>query len=58
MLVGAGTSVDAWNVTAPHPEGAGAELAMRRALRDARINASDIGYVNAHGTGTPVGDVA
>ena len=58
VLVGAGTSVDAWNVTAPHPEGAGAELAMRRALRDARINAADIGYVNAHGTGTPVGDVA
>lgn len=58
VLVGAGTSVDAWNVTAPHPEGAGAELAMRRALRDAGLDASAIGYVNAHGTGTPVGDVA
>lgn len=57
-LLGAGTSVDAWNVTAPHPEGAGAELAMRRALLDARLAASEVGYVNAHGTGTPVGDVA
>lgn len=58
VLAGAGTSVDAWNVTAPHPEGAGAELAMRRALADARIGAAEVGYVNAHGTGTPVGDVA
>lgn len=57
-VLGAGTSVDAWNVTAPHPDGAGAELAMRRALRDARIPASEVGYVNAHGTGTPLGDVA
>ncbi len=57
-LLGAGTSVDAWNVTAPHPEGAGAELAMRRALRDAGLSADQVGYVNAHGTGTPVGDLA
>lgn len=57
-FLGAGTSVDAWNVTAPHPDGAGAELAMRRALQDARIPASEVGYVNAHGTGTPLGDIA
>lgn len=56
--LGAGTSVDAWNVTAPHPEGHGAALAMRRALRDAGLEAGDIDYVNAHGTGTPVGDRA
>jgi 3-oxoacyl-[acyl-carrier-protein] synthase II len=58
VLLGAGTSVDAWNVTAPHPDGAGAEQAMRRALADANLQPSDIGYINAHGTGTPVGDVA
>lgn len=58
LLLGGGTSVDAWNATAPHPEGTGAELAMRRALRDAGIDASDIDYVNFHGTGTPLGDMA
>ena len=47
-----------YNVTAPHPEGHGAALAMRRALRDAGLAAADIDYVNAHGTGTPVGDRA
>jgi 3-oxoacyl-[acyl-carrier-protein] synthase II len=56
--LGAGTSVDAHNVTAPHPEGHGAALAMRRALKDAGITAADVDYVNAHGTGTPVGDRA
>lgn len=58
VVRGAGTSADAWNVTAPHPEGAGAERAMRRALRDAGVVAGDVGYVNAHGTGTPLGDKA
>lgn len=57
-LLGAGSSVDAWNVTAPHPEGRGAELAMRRALRDAGLQPQDVHYVNAHGTGTPIGDRA
>jgi 3-oxoacyl-[acyl-carrier-protein] synthase II len=56
--LGAGTSVDAHNVTAPHPEGHGAALAMARALRDAGLSAGDVDYVNAHGTGTPVGDRA
>lgn len=56
--LGSGSSVDAWNVTAPHPEGRGAALAMRRALRDAGLTAADVDYVNAHGTGTPVGDIA
>jgi 3-oxoacyl-[acyl-carrier-protein] synthase II len=56
--LGSGTSVDAYNVTAPHPEGHGAALAMARALRDAGITAGDVDYVNAHGTGTPVGDRA
>ncbi len=57
-LLGAGTSADAWNVTAPQPEGQGAERAMRRALADAGLRPEDIDYVNAHGTGTPVGDLA
>ena len=57
-IVGGGTSVDAYNVTHPHPEGDGAALAMKRALHDAQLAASDIDYVNAHGTGTPVGDQA
>ena len=57
-LVGAGSSIDAWNVTAPHPQGVGAELSMRRALRDAGLQKDDIDYINAHGTGTPLGDQA
>jgi len=57
-ILGAATSVDAWAVTAPHPEGAGAERVMRGALADAGLSPGDIDYVNAHGTGTPVGDVA
>ena len=57
-VLGAGTSVDAWRVTAPHPEGRGAALAMRRALADAGLDAGAVDHVNAHGTGTPVGDVA
>lgn len=56
--LGSGSSIDAWNVTAPHPEGRGAVLAMRRALRDAGLAPGDVDYVNAHGTGTPVGDIA
>ena len=58
QFLGAGTSADAWNVTAPHPEGAGARMAMERALRDAGLESSAIDYVNAHGTGTPLGDRA
>lgn len=57
-ISGAGTSIDANNATAPHEEGMGAALAMQRALRYAGLQPQDIGYVNAHGTGTPLGDVA
>jgi len=53
-VLGAGSSVDSHNVTAPHPEGAGAALSMERALRDAGLSTVD--HVNAHGTGTPLGD--
>jgi len=51
-VVGYGLSGDAYHVTAPHPEGKGAELAMRMALRKAGMAAGDIDYVNAHGTST------
>lgn len=57
-LVGFGRSADAHHITEPHPEGKGAALAMRRALLDARVNPEEVGYINAHGTSTPVGDRA
>lgn len=58
VILGSGASLDAHGVTAPHPEGAGAEAAMRRTLADAGLEASAIDWVNAHATGTPVGDRA
>lgn len=57
-LLGAGTSADAHAATAPHPEGQGASRAILRALVDAGLPPSAVQYVNAHATGTPVGDVA
>ena len=57
-LAGYGMTTDAHHVTAPHPEGEGMIHAMRQALADARLAAADVGYVNAHGTGTPQNDRA
>lgn len=58
VLAGAGLSSDAHHVAAPEPTGAGATRALAAALRDAGLESSDIGHVNAHATGTPLGDVA
>jgi len=58
VLAGAGLSSDAHHVAAPEPTGAGATRALAAALRDAGLEPSDIGHVNAHATGTPLGDVA
>ena len=57
-LVGCGASADAYHITAPHPEGKGGILSMRRALEDAEISPEAIDHINTHGTSTPAGDVA
>jgi 3-oxoacyl-[acyl-carrier-protein] synthase-1 len=56
QLAGVGESSEAHHISAPDPEGKGAEIAMRGALRDAGVAASDIAYLNLHGTGTPQND--
>ncbi len=58
LLLGAGESSDAYHMSSPHPEGLGAEMAMAAALRAAGLDASDIGYINLHGTATPANDAA
>src|SRR5207302_10658608 len=57
-LLGCGSTADAYHITAPHPSGIGAAKAMEAALRDARLNPDEVQYINAHGTGTPLGDEA
>jgi 3-oxoacyl-[acyl-carrier-protein] synthase II len=57
-LIGFGMSGDAHHITAPPEDGAGARLAMSNALRDAQLNPSDVDYLNAHATSTPLGDLA
>jgi 3-oxoacyl-[acyl-carrier-protein] synthase II len=55
-IVGYGTSLDAYSVTDPHPEGRGAVLSMKNSIQDARIKPSEIDYINAHGTATTKND--
>ena len=57
-IIGVGMSSDAHHITAPHPEGKGAELVMKNVLKDANISSKDIDYINVHGTSTPLGDIA
>ena len=57
-VVGGGATADAYHLTAPHPEGLGAKNVMNAALRDAGMQASEIDYINTHGTSTPLGDIA
>src|SRR5215216_5069316 len=57
-VAGAGATADAHHITAPHPEGLGAKNVMIQALEDAEMQASDINYINTHGTSTPLGDIA
>jgi 3-oxoacyl-[acyl-carrier-protein] synthase II len=56
-LVGYGVSADAHHLSAPHPDGAGAAACMQMALRHGKMNPEQVGYVNAHATSTPLGDL-
>lgn len=58
QLVGCGESSDAHHMSAPNPDGKGAEAAMRGALADARVTPQEVLYVNLHGTGTPLNDAS
>ncbi len=55
-VVGSGLSADAYHLTAPHPDGLGAKIVMKEALREAGLQPSDVDYINTHGTSTPLGD--
>lgn len=57
-LAGTGMTADAYHITAPHPEGLGAEAAMNIALKGANVKTSEVDYINVHGTSTKLGDIA
>jgi 3-oxoacyl-[acyl-carrier-protein] synthase II len=56
-IIGGGMTSDAYHITAPHPEGLGITKVMEQALAEAGIAASDVDYINTHGTSTPLGDI-
>ena len=55
-IVGYGSTSDAYHITAPHPEGKGAYMSMKKAVEEAGITPAKVGYINAHGTSTPMND--
>jgi 3-oxoacyl-[acyl-carrier-protein] synthase II len=55
-IIGTGLSADAYHLTAPHPDGLGAKIVMREVLRESGLEATDVDYINTHGTSTPLGD--
>jgi len=57
-LAGAGMTADAHHMTAPHPDGLGAQKVMENTLKDGNLSPSDVDYINVHGTSTPLGDIA
>jgi 3-oxoacyl-[acyl-carrier-protein] synthase II len=57
-VVGGALTADAFHITAPHPEGLGAQNVMKQAIKDANIDVSEVDYINVHGTSTPLGDIA
>ena len=57
-VAGYAASSDAYHISAPHPDGAGAKLAMVNAMKDAGVQPADVDYINTHGTSTPLGDTA
>jgi 3-oxoacyl-[acyl-carrier-protein] synthase II len=57
-VIGGGMSADAYHMTAPDPEGTGAQLVMQWAVEDAGLQMTDVDYINVHGTSTPLGDIA
>ena len=57
-LVGSGLTADAHHITAPHPEGIGAQNVMNQAIKEAGIEKTSVDYINVHGTSTPLGDIA
>jgi 3-oxoacyl-[acyl-carrier-protein] synthase II len=57
-MIGGGMSADAYHMTAPDPDGRGANLVMKWALEDAGLKPEDVDYINVHGTATPLGDIA